>query len=173
MNGAASNGALLAAAAFVGLLVPAQAAMNVRIRAHAGHPFAGTAINFWVGSAALAVIVAATWFWGHKFDGRGMAQAPWWAWLGGFIGVGFVTCTVLVVPKTGNAAFTVAVIFGQMLGAVLLDHFGVLGTPQKSADVQRWLGVGCVLVGVWLVVPRERPAPANQAPSAEHAERRP
>ncbi len=154
------NGALLGLAAFVGLLIPAQAAMNVKFRQFAGHPFAGTVVNFWVGSAALLAILAVTMLRGTKFDAANLANAPWWAWLGGFIGVAFVTCAVLILPLTGNAAFTVAVIFGQMLGAVLLDHYGWLDNPRKPADVQRWLGVACVLAGVWLVARDGGPAAA-------------
>ena len=162
---------LLALSAFVGLLIPAQAAMNVKIRQFAGNEFSGTAINFWVGTAALALIVAASFAGvGAKFDFANLARAPWWAWLGGFVGIGFVTCTVLIMPVTGNGAFTVAVVFGQLLGAVLLDHYGWLGNPHRPADPQRWLGVAVMLAGVLLVVPWKARAPAvPAAESAEHA----
>ena len=34
-------------------------------------------------------------------SGGHLAQAPWWAWIGGLFGCGFVVATVFVSPRSG------------------------------------------------------------------------
>ena len=157
-------------ALLMGMLIPTQALMNAKMRTFVVNPMYSSLINFAVGGVLVLVATSIALTLGQQGHWRGVQKAPWWAWLGGFIGVAFVTCTVLIMPKTGNAAFTVAVIFGQMVGAVLLDQYGWLDNPRKPADLQRWLGVACVLVGVWLVVSKNAaavPAPEASTTSVE------
>ena len=53
-------------------------------------------------------------------------QVPWWAWLGGAVGAGDVASTVAAAPRLGALNLFAAVIFGQLVCSVLLDHFGML-----------------------------------------------
>jgi transporter family-2 protein len=41
---------------------------------------------------------------------------------------------------------------GQLLAAVVLDHYGMLGFVQHPANGWRLLGIGLILAGVLLVV---------------------
>jgi len=41
---------------------------------------------------------------------------------------------------------------GQILVASLLDHFGLLGMTPRAIDLQRVIGFGVVMLGVWLTV---------------------
>ncbi|WP_172415337.1 DMT family transporter, partial [Comamonas thiooxydans] len=45
----------------------------------------------------------------------------------------------------------VAVVAGQMVVAVLIDHFGVMGLEPKPINVMRVLGVLLILGGVFLI----------------------
>jgi len=40
---------------------------------------------------------------------------------------------------------------GQMVGSLLLDHYGVVGYPQHSLSIERVIGVMLVMTGVALI----------------------
>ena len=65
-----------------------------------------------------------------------LSALPPWIWLGGTIGAGALVCLVVL---------------GQVLGALALDHFGVLGA-QRPADPLRIGGALLVLAGAILVM---------------------
>ena len=135
-----------------GMLIPAQAAINARMRTHVVSPFYSAMINFLVGFLALIIITALLALLRMQpGDWRGAVAAPWWAWCGGLIGVTMVITGVLVVPKMGAAFFTAAIIFGQLTGAMLLDHYGLFGLPQRILSPSRVVGVLFLLLGIWFV----------------------
>lgn len=137
-------------AAIVGALVPLQALINARLgQLTLGTLFAALA-SFAVGTVALLAIWLA-WRPAAPASSVGIAQVPWWAWSGGLIGAAFVFTTALLVPRIGAAALICLVVFGQLTGSLLLDHFGVLHARQP-VDTLKVLGVVLVAAGVLLVV---------------------
>ncbi len=134
-----------------GFIVPAQAAMNARMRNFVINPLYSSLINFLVGTVAGVIVTTITVRYGQTGNWKASLNAPWWAWCGGLIGATFVTVAILSVPKIGATNFSVAVIAGQLLGAILMDQYGLLNLPQHSATAPRMLGAGLLLVGVWLV----------------------
>ena len=70
---------------------------------------------------------------------------------GGLIGATVVIVGIQAIPSIGAANFSVAIIAGQLFGALLLDHFGWLGLPEHSISAPRLLGAAFLLLGVWLV----------------------
>ena len=134
-----------------GLLIPAQAAMNAKMRGFVLNPFYSAMINFAVGAAVLIILVTITTVQGQPSSWRAAATAPWWAWVGGLLGVVLVLAGVLILPRTGAAAFSVALIAGQLCGALVLDHFGWLGLAQRAFSMSRLIGVMLVLLGVWFI----------------------
>ncbi len=79
------------------------------------------------------------------------ASAPWWLWTGGLCGILFVLAGAVLAPKLGASTYTAALIAGQVLFSVLLDHFGVLGFPKHSLNLERIFGVLLLMAGVLLV----------------------
>jgi len=77
-------------------------------------------------------------------------QVPWWAWLGGAVGAGYVASTVAAAPRLGALNLFAAVIFGQLVCSVLLDHFGVL-YREHQLSAGRAAGVVLLAAGVGLV----------------------
>ena len=73
-------------------------------------------------------------------------------WLsGGALGTIYLTGNIWLAPKLGAAALVGFVVTGQLLFAVLCDHFGWRGFQQHSLTI--WRGVGCVMMvgGVALI----------------------
>lgn len=142
--------AALLLAACVGALLPLQALINARLGQITLGPLFAALASFAVGTVALLAAWLAVRPSGASVA-PGLAQAPWWAWTGGLIGAAFVFVATLLVPRIGAAALICLVVFGQLAGSVLLDHFGVLHARQP-VDASRLLGVALVAAGVLLVV---------------------
>lgn len=125
-----------------------QVAMNTRMRAFAAGPFGAALLSFAVGTAALGlvlVLVRAPW------PGAPLAQAPWWTWFGGLMGALYVLGAVLIAPRIGPGPLLALVVMGQMSAALLLEHFGWLGTVRHEVNWVRILGVVLIVAGAALV----------------------
>ena len=83
---------------------------------------------------------------------------PWWMYLGGVLGVMFITTASWAVPRYGVLVFALTSIAGQLLGALLLD----LLLPVDGGLVAWNLILGVVLtfiavaVGAGVRLPRAR-----------------
>jgi transporter family-2 protein len=80
-----------------------------------------------------------------------LARIPLWAWTGGLFGAVFIGLSIIVAYKLGAAALIALLVTGQMIAAVVLDHFGSLGLPQRPIDASRIIGVGLLVGGVLLI----------------------
>jgi transporter family-2 protein len=125
--------------------------MNARLRVFTINPAYSALFNFAVGMAGLLLVICVTTALHQAGSWRNAGNAPWWAWCGGLIGACFITAGILIVPHVGTASYSVAVIAGQLIGAVLLDQFGWLNMPQFPISLARINGVLLLLAGVWLI----------------------
>ena len=83
----------------------------------------------------------------------------------------FVTASIVIVPHLGVVLLVGAVLFGQLVSSVLIDHFGLVGMEQQRANWGRLLGVALLLAGVILIqrsTPRAAPERRPDVPA--HAE---
>lgn len=77
--------------------------------------------------------------------------APWWNWIGGPLGALIVLAGATLTPRLGAAAFITAVIAGQVICSLLVDHYGIMNVPQQGLTASRILGGLMVFAGVMLV----------------------
>ena len=77
---------------------------------------------------------------------------PWYTLGAGIFGLIVIGAISYMIPRVGIAASIVTIVAGQLLVGMFLDHFGLLGTSVRLLDATRLLGMGVVLVGVWLTV---------------------
>ena len=145
----------------VGAGTSVQQAFNGRITRATGQPTPGTLVNFMVGTIVLAMIFCGSW----AVTGHGpvtLAGAPWWAYLGGVVGVVFIVIAAWVVPITGVLVFAVLSVAGQLSCALLLDVFA-----PTSGTILGWqlvLGVGLAFVAVGIAA-RGRPRRPGSMPA--------
>ena len=59
--------------------------------------------------------------------------------------------TIVLAPRLGAAALIAAVVAGQMLASLALDHWALVGFEPHPLSVQRALGAALVIGGVALV----------------------
>lgn len=131
----------------IGLAV--QAAVNARMGAIVQAPTLSALINFAVGGAALALL-AISGILGYGTLSN-VTAAPWWAWIGGILGAAWILIAVVAVPKVGAALTIAAVMFGQLLGGLLLDTFGWLGAPRIPLNAWRVAGTALLFIGVLMM----------------------
>jgi transporter family-2 protein len=79
-------------------------------------------------------------------------SVPWWAFLGGLIGVLYVGGALLAVPTLGAGGVTATTIAGQLTLSLVADRFGWFGLDQRDLDVWRIVGVLLLAGGTFLVV---------------------
>jgi bacterial/archaeal transporter family-2 protein len=139
---------LLFASVLLGGGLALQVAMNTRMRGFSGGPVGAAFMSFGVGTVALAAMLMA---FRAPWPGPQLADAPWWTWGGGLMGAFYVLGAVLIAPRLGPGPLLALVVTGQMAAALLLEHFGWLGTVQHPVNAVRVLGVVLIVCGAVLV----------------------
>ncbi len=130
----------IAFAATSGLLVGINRQVNGRL-ALSTSPLMASFINHLVGFALLTV--AAVVGLGQVFP-AGAAATPWYAYLGGPMGLVFVAVSSWLIPRIGAVQMTLLLVSGQIVSGVVFDIVrGVPGSP-----LARVIGVGLILTGV-------------------------
>ena len=103
----------------------------------------------YAGGGILAVLMMIAARGGHL---NAWQSVPWYALTSGVLGLVIVAVIGYTVPRLGlTTAFTVLVA-SQLVVAVMLDHFGVLGASVRTMDLPRITGLVFLILGVWLVL---------------------
>jgi transporter family-2 protein len=138
------------AALFAGAGLACQAGFNSQLRVKLGHPIPAALTNFAVGLVGLLALGLATSTAVPRTED--LAAAPWWAWLGGLVGAGYVAATAAFARKLGAAGWLSAIVTGQIVASLALDHFGLIGFRPHPMNGTRLLGAALLLAGVILVL---------------------
>ncbi|MGC7839950.1 DMT family transporter [Pseudomonas wayambapalatensis] len=139
----------LLVALLAGAAVPFQAGSNAALGRLLGHPLWAAGVSLLV---SLMMLVPALLLMRAPMPQlQNLAQAPWWAWLGGVAGVIYITAALVLTPRLGAAGFIVCVIAGQVLSSLLIDQFGLMGLPEKPVNLPRLLGVAMIVGGMLVV----------------------
>jgi transporter family-2 protein len=146
------NAFWVAAAALAGFLLPFQAAANAELGRQTPTLFHAAFINFLVGAALLGVLAIVTP--AKSLAWTSLSQTPWWSWIGGVIGAGYVAMTVRAAPVLGTVVMLAVAIGGQMAGSLAADHVGFMGLAKRAMTWEKIVGMSLVAVGVLLILRR-------------------
>ena len=137
----------LTVVAGVGLVV--QQILNADLRVSLGSAAWAGFISYIGGTLCMIVLILV------MRDGvpsaAAIARSNWFSWVGGFFGAVFIAMGIFFIQRLGAATFIALLIAGQMLGSLLLDHYGALGLPQHPADATRLIGAALLVGGVILI----------------------
>lgn len=137
--------ALILVCMVLGMLLTWQAPMNAEAGRRLMSPALAAMLSLSVSMALVAVAAMAT---VRTLPTAGnFAGAPWWMWVGGVCGALFLVSSQLIVPRIGTVMFLLAVIFGQMVGALIADGFGLFGLPVQQLSMGKIAGAAIVLTG--------------------------
>jgi transporter family-2 protein len=129
-----------------GVFVAIQPLVNARLSKSVGMMEAAL-VSFLGGTLLLILIVSARGF-GQL---RQIGQAPAWSYIGGLLGATFVCSMIFAVPRIGVTAAVGIAIATQLITGLVLDHYGLMGSPVSHVDLRRALGVVLLIVGVLLI----------------------
>lgn len=139
-------------ALIAGAAIAIQQAINARLGVAAKNAFSAAWFNFVFGTAALGVAFGVLILSGDT-RAQSTAGAPWWAYLGGVLGVIFIAIAVWVVSRIGILLFALISISGQLTGALVLDI--VAPTDGTELSAQLFFGIALTFVAIALsVLPR-------------------
>jgi len=110
-----------------------------------GEPFTAGLISMFVGTAGMFAVGLVS---GHLTlpSLHQAGQAPWWAWIGGLVGVG-----LLFAQRVGAAPFLGLLVTAGVVTSIALDHFGLVGFDVHAAGPMRLLGGALMIAGVTFV----------------------
>ena len=81
-----------------------------------------------------------------------VVSAPPYLFIGGFLGAAVLITAITVVPRLGTGGLIAAFVVGQLIGSLLLDHFGAFGLRHIPITPVRLAGAALLLVGMRLVL---------------------
>lgn len=139
----------LALAVAAGSVLSVQAGVNSLLARRLGGPLEATLASFLTGLVAL---IAAGWIKRSPWPGIDrVVHVPLPMWCGGLLGAFYVGATIFLSPRLGAATLFGVIVAGQMVTAVVLDHFGLLGFAAQPVTALRIVGVVLVISGVVLI----------------------
>ena len=132
---------------FLGIVLAVHLAMNGKVGASLNNPRVANAL-FWCVGALAAVIIGATGWKTGAFDGLKDVN-PFLLTAGAF-GACLVFAIAWLIPEVGAGAVMITLIAGQVLGGMIMSHYGWLGSPIKPVSMTNLLGAAVMIAGVLL-----------------------
>lgn len=77
-------------------------------------------------------------------------SCEWYLYLVGFMGVIILILIILVLRHVGAVTGFSIILVGQMMSAIIIDHFGLFSMPQLSISGIRIFGVLLLITGAYL-----------------------
>jgi len=151
MNGSPLVPLLWALALAAGALIPVQAAANAALARSLGGSVPAAALVLFAVAAATAGLALAV---GGRADWGGLPAAPPWGYAGGLIVAAYVLTITFLVPRLGVGAAIALIVTGQVVGALAVDHFGLLRAPVVPLTLPRALGAVLMAAGAFLALRR-------------------
>lgn len=140
---------LLGATFAVGFMLAVHLAMNAAVGKMVANPRMGNAV-FWVVGGGMAVLIGLSGWQGAFW--REARSVPAWLWLAGAIGACLVFAIAALIPRLGAGTTNVVLLTGQVIGGILIAHWGLLGSPTEAITPIRLLGLAIMILGAGLAV---------------------
>jgi transporter family-2 protein len=123
---------------FVGVVISFQQALNGRVNVVATRPLATAFLNFVMGTIVLTIALAI-----NLGNGGTIGHLPTnaWIYLGGPIGVIFISVSAFAVKRMGILNFVLSSVTGQLIGALALDWLA----PAAHTSVNSYLITGVLM----------------------------
>lgn len=134
----------LVAALVGGAAVSVSAATNGRIAVASRNVLAAAWINFTWGTVVLTGLAVLRLALGNEPAPLLVAGMPWWGYVGGLTGIGYVVASTLAVRHLGVLVTMLCVLTGQLTGSITLD----LALAATRHLVTPWLLAGTAITFV-------------------------
>lgn len=138
---------LLLLSVVLGVVLTVHLAMNGMVGAAINNARVGNSL-FWCIGAVMAVIIGLS-GWESGALGR-LSQVNPLLLTAGAMGASLVFGIAYLIPRVGAGPFTYALLAGQIVSAMVLSHYGWLGSPKQPITPMGIVGVVVMVVGIVL-----------------------
>lgn len=132
-----------------GGLIALQAVTNGVLNSKMQSVFWSAAVMFGIGFIALlllAIVIEPQ----HPVASN-LKSVPPWSLVGGLVVGCYLLTMTSIAPKLGVPLALLSVILGQIIFAMVIEHFGFLGVSVHAIDIKKVIGLILVAAGIYLI----------------------
>ena len=138
---------LYAMTIFLGVILAVHLAMNGKVGSVLNNPRVGNALFWCIGALGALMIGLSGWRAGALEPIKQVHPALLTA---GVLGACLVFAIAWLIPQVGAGPVMITLLAGQVMGGLILSHFGWLGSPVEPITLTKLLGVAVMIGGVAL-----------------------
>jgi len=143
-----NNALIIVLAALAGVAGAIQAPTNNALSMHVGR-LEASFVSFTVGFLCILTITLIKTK-GHILQDKKEGMKLWML-SGGPFGAAVVMINLFLVAQLGAIVLQITTMFGQLIGGMLIDSFGLMRTNKIKANGWRWAGMAMIAAGVTVV----------------------
>ncbi len=138
---------LLALTVFLGVVLAVHLAMNGKVGSVLNNPRVGNALFWCIGALGAIAIGLTGWKPGAL---SGLSEINPVLLTAGLMGACLVFAIAWLIPQVGAGPLMITLLAGQILGGMLMSHFGWLGSPVQPVSLVNLVGALVMVGGVLL-----------------------
>ncbi|MCC7043148.1 MAG: DMT family transporter [Acidobacteria bacterium] len=142
---------LYALTRFLGIVLAVHLSMNGAVGAALNNPRVGNAL-FWIIGAVMATLIGLTGWQAGALGG--LRQVHPVLLTAGAIGACLVFGIAWLIPQIGASSVMFGLLAGQILGGMVMSHYGWLGSPVQPVSLINLVGAAVMVAGVLLATRR-------------------
>ena len=127
---------------FLGVILAVHLSMNGKVGSALNNPRVGNAV-FWCIGAAMALLIGLTGWQSGAL--QPLKQVHPLLLTAGALGASLVFAIAWLIPQVGAGSVMITLLAGQVIGGLVMSHFGWLGSPVEPIT---WVKIAGVLVMV-------------------------
>ncbi|MEB6377631.1 DMT family transporter [Leclercia adecarboxylata] len=136
------------------ILIVIAGGMGLSVEAGLLGPLGGEVGDLWATFSVFGVGAALTFLLMLFFSPRNSPSffsQPSWQLLGGVLGPIYVIILTIATPAIGIAMTMIGILAGQVFKSLIIDHYGLLGTPHRKIDSKRLIALVFIIAALVLV----------------------
>ncbi|CAA0114729.1 Uncharacterised protein [Zhongshania aliphaticivorans] len=135
-------------ALLIGACIPVQASLNAALSKSWGNVYYPTLVLFTVALLCIGFVVVAKGIRPPNF--AAVSSAPSYGYMAGLILVSNILLITYLAPGMGMGNAIFYIVTGQIVAAVIIDHFGMFGVSKIHLSWHRVSGVMLMVLGLSL-----------------------
>lgn len=138
---------LFAFTIFLGVVLAVHLAMNGKVGSVLSNPRVGNALFWCIGALAAVIIGLTGWRAGALTPLKEVNPVLLTA---GALGACLVFAIAWLIPQIGAGPVMITLLAGQVIGGMIMSHFGWLGSPVQPFTLMKVLGIAIMIGGTFL-----------------------
>src|SRR3954454_3164097 len=136
---------LFALTLFLGVVLAVHLAMNGKVGSVLNNARVGNALFWCIGAIGAVAIGLTGWQSGALEPLKNVHPLLLTA---GLFGATLVFAIAWLIPQAGAGAVMITLIAGQVIGGLVMSHYGLLGSPVQTVSLMKVIGVVVMIGGV-------------------------